>query len=231
MAVALVQEDTEIVATTTQRTITTTLPVTATSGNILISVLGTDKNGGTVSEPTGWSTAVVSKSSTSVTTAIAYKVSDGTEQAVKWDYTIDRDACAWVGEYSGLTGSTPDVSIVTDDSGGSSVTSQSSGTSATTTQADTFAVAFMGTDTGINTETGRSMSNSFTENHYLLGNSGGHDSMGLAVATKTISSTGTVETTFSTTDSGDQQAGGLIVWAIDAVGGGGDIVILRRRRE
>lgn len=231
MSETLVQEITKVVATTNQQTITASLPSLATFGTILFTVVGVDKDAGTIDGPNGWSTPIVVKASTSVTTAICFKVSDGTEQDVTWDYTIDRDACMWVGEYSGLDGTTPDVSIVTDNSGASSVTSQSTGTSTTTSQANTFAIAFMGTDTGINTETGRTISNGFTENHYLFGQSGGHDSMGLAIATKSISSVGTVETTFSTTDTGDQQAGGLIVWAIADVGGALIPVIMNHLRN
>ncbi len=210
MAVALVQENTALSAgnSTTQ---TVTLTSTATAGNILISSVGINKDGGTVTAPSGWTTATVVKASTSVTMAVSYKVAVGGEQVITWSNTTSDDGAVWCGEYSGLSGSAPDVSVVTANSGASSVTSQSTGTTATTSQADTFAIASWAADTAGNVQSGRAYTNSFSEKFFL------QNDVGLIIADRTLTSAGTVESTYSTTDAGDQMTGAMMVWAIEGV--------------
>ena len=112
----------------------------------------------------------------------------------------------WVGEYSGLTTTPFDVSANAD-SGGSDTTSQTTGTTSSTTQADELAIATWGVDTGNKMATSRAYTNSFGELTYQGETSSGDP--GLAVASKNLTATGTVESTFSASDSGDAIAAGV----------------------
>ena len=76
----------------------------------------------------------------------------------------------------------------------------------------------MGSDSSIKTETGRSWSNGFTEVLYLAGSFSGDP--GLSVAEKDLTSIGTVQTTFTTTDSGDEMVAIVATFKLEAAGGG-----------
>ncbi len=191
-------------------TATLTFDATATSGNMLVTAIAIDKDGGTPTITSGWSTPVVIKASTSSTLAYSYKVSAGTETSVVWTFTSHTNA-SWFGEYSGISGTAPDKTASAN-SGASAVTSQVSGTTATTTQADALALGLFSADTGTNVETGRSLSNSFAE--ALFSNTSSSPS--LLVSDKILTSTGTISTTFSNTDTGDQQCGAMLVFKVGA---------------
>ena len=60
----------------------------------------------------------------------------------------------------------------------------------------------MAADTADSVTDGRAWSNGFTEQAFVTGGAAGPP--GLSVADKVLTATGTVETTFSTTDTGDQ---------------------------
>lgn len=180
-----------------------TLDAAATAGNMLLVILFGDKNMGTINTPTTSGvtplTVIQQANLTSVSGGMAYKVANGGETTITWTWTTSRESCLYVFEISGLTSSPYDVSAMTA-SGDTAGKTKSTGTTATTAQADELAVAVMMADTQDNCSGGRSWSNSFTE--YAHVNSTSRE--GGSIATKTLSATGTVETTFTTTSTGDQ---------------------------
>jgi len=185
-------------------------------GSVVLSFIAIDKDGGTVTGPTGtgWSAAVVVKADVSVTIAYSIRLADGSADDLLADWTWTNavnDQHVWIGEIVGLNGATPDVTV-TANSGASAVTSQTTGTTGTTSQANAFALALFGGDTFSNIETGRSYTNGFTEIEFVGANNAGGNTVALIIATKTLTSAGTVETTFSTTDTGDQMAGIMLVF-------------------
>ena len=186
---------------------------TPTSGNVLITAISIDKNSGTITIPSGWTVIGATYVSGSVSGAWAYKISDGTEGTVTWNWaTTQFDVVMWLAEYSGID--TLDVQASAD-SGASSVTSQSSGTTGTTDIATAHAFAIFGVDTFDNVDGGRTYSNSFTEIDARA-----LDSPGLMIAEKVLSATGTQECTYATTDGGDQMFGKISVFNLAAGGGG-----------
>lgn len=172
---------------------------TPTAGRILVSFIGTDKTSGAMTQPSGW-TMPDSYDSSSVSGAFAWKVSDGTETAAAWSWATaaPNGSSGWVIEIADADTLDRWVSA---NSGSTAVQSQTTGTTAATTAADELAVAFGTDDTGLNWDTGRSWTNSFTERGYIGSGSG---NPGTFWATKSLTATGTVETTVSTTDTGDQ---------------------------
>jgi hypothetical protein len=144
---------------------------------------------GTITVPTGF-TLIHDYVSANVSGAFAFKVSDGTETSVQWTWTTSDNAQGWCGVYTGLTATPFDVSQEAN-SGVTAVASQTTGTTAATAQADELAVAVMAVDTGANVSTNRAWTNSFSEFAWAANDNG------LSVAQKILTSTGTVETTFS----------------------------------
>lgn len=98
-----------------------------------------------------------------------------------------------------------------------STTSISTCPTGTTSQADELAVAFFAADNGGNVTDGRSYSNTFIEQFFST--SGARASS--IIAKKILSATGAVETTFTTTDTGDEQYGAVAVFR-QLVAAGGD---------
>lgn len=189
---------------------TVTFGSTATSGNVLIVAISIDKDGGTVTAPSGWSTAIVVKADTSITLAYSYKISDGTETNAAFSWTTTHTSETWFGEYSGLTGTTPNQ-VANANSGATAVKTQTTGTTATTTAARTYSFAFWAMDTAVNTDSDRAYTNNFSELLYTL--NGGS---GLSVAVKENIATLAAESTFTCTDaSGDQIAAAILAWEVD----------------
>ena len=182
--------------TVTSRSLTITAPA---AGSLIVTALSVDKDSGAITVPTGF-TLINSYTSTDVSGAFAYKISNGTETSVVWNWTTARTAASGVGVWTGLIGF--DVSAEAD-SGVSVVTSQSTGTTATTAQANELAIAVVTADTGGNVDAGRAWTNSFTE-FIWESDTPASGIPGLGMASKTLSSTGTVESTFSASDTGDQ---------------------------
>jgi len=172
------------------------------SGSLIVTAVAIDKSSGGLTVPAGF-TLIHDYDSANVSGGFAFKVSNGTETAVTWDWVTNTPAgnAAWVAVYTGLTSDPFDVKVEAD-SGVTAVTSQTTGTTASTTQADELAVAVMATDTGENADTGRDWTNGFTEFGFSFDPGAGQ--AGLSIADKVLSAIGTVETTFSTTDVGDQ---------------------------
>lgn len=187
-----------------------TFDATASVNNLLVTAIAIDKDGGTPTiTQSGWSTPVIIKANTSSTLVYTYKVSDGTETAVTWNFDSHTYA-AWFGEYSGVSAASAFDVSASANSGASAVTSQSTGTTGTTGQANSFALALFASDTGTNVDVGRALTNNFTEGVFENTST----SPAILVADKILTSTGTVETTFSNTDTGDQQCGAMLVFNI-----------------
>jgi len=192
---------------------TVTLDAPATAGNILFCVVASNHNALTsFTAPTGFTIPTdgqMQTASNQAGIAIAYKEAVGGETAISW--TSDRDPDnyswdVWVGEYSGLTGATPHVAVINNTSGFSTVQTLSTGTSAATTAANTFSIAAWVTDADNPTVTSALYSNSFTEEH--------QDTTGttLFVATKSHTTTGTVETTLTHDGAAENMGSLLLTW-------------------
>jgi hypothetical protein len=177
---------------------------TATAGRLLVLTASWNEDAISISEDSGeWRKIYDDISYQSVTGAMYYKVADGTETSVSLSWIGEEDISIRVGEYSGIAKGDPlDVSS-SNNSNNIAVKTLSSGTTAATSQNDELAIAMMASADYDNTESpARSWSNDFSEETYL----GSGSDPGLSVAEKTLTSTGTVETTFTTTDTGDQMA-------------------------
>ena len=174
---------------------------TATAGRLLVLTASWDKVITGLSESSStWTQVDYRINNNMVTGAMYYKVADGTETSVQLSWTNSEDISIRVGEYSGVVSVDPlDVNSFGVNSG--ETTSVATGTTAATAQNDELAIVMMGSDSGANTDTGNSWSNGFTEVLYLPGVSG---DPGLSVAEKDLTSIGTVQTTFTTTASGDE---------------------------
>lgn len=200
----------DAVGATTQ---TVTMGATPTSGNLLIAMITYDKNATAITQPTGF-TMVQSITGTSTCSAMAYKISDGTENTVSFTSTSGRPFQMAVREYSGLD--TFDTSAFTTYSD-TAVTSRSSNTTATTTSATALAIALFGSDSRGNTDAGGAFTNSFVNQSIDPGGASG--TSGFYVAIRDLTSTGTYETTYSTSGTGDQMTGMIAVFYL--AGGGG----------
>lgn len=127
----------------------TSLPRSATPGNLLVSAYSVDKDaGGRPTASSGW-TILASSNSTSVSVAMAWKIADGdASDTCTWEQAVGsaRNGIAWIGEYSGLS-SRPNTPVVS-----TSLTDESSVTRVALgpARADGFgiAVAMVGRDTG-----------------------------------------------------------------------------------
>lgn len=197
-------------------TISATFDSATTSGNLLLAYLTVDKSSGAITVPTGF-TLVHDYVGASVSVAMAYKFSDGTETTITWTHATARTLKQMqILEYSGLD--TFDVKAEAD-SANVNTTSQTTGTTATTASASARAFALVGSDSKGGTDAGGAWTNSFTS---TFTDPGTYDTgcSGLYSAEKDLSSTGTQETTYSTTGAGDQMAGMIAVFYNSGGGGG-----------
>ncbi len=195
----LVQEAIKF-STASGKNISCTLSSAATAGDLLITGIATDKSAGNYTVPVGF-TLINNMVSTDVSGALAYKIATGGETIITWNQSTSNGLACWAGEYSGLTASSVLDVYVNATSGSTAVKTLSSGTTSSTSQANELAIAIMAIDTYDNADD-RAWSNSFSESEWVHGTSTGY--VGLSVSKKVLSSVGTVETTFSTTDTGDQ---------------------------
>ena len=180
----------------------TTAPVNLsslpTSNNLLITAIASDKSAGTYTVPSGF-TLIATYSGSSVSGAMAYKISNGSEQNISWSYTTSQESSAWYAEYSGLS-TTNVLDIVYENetfASADTTTSQINLRNSTdTSQANELAVAMFGIDTDGSVGT-RSWSDGFTEVVFV--DAPGTGTAGLGIANKSLSSIGIVNTTFSFT--------------------------------
>lgn len=191
---------------TAQTTQTVTMSVTPTTGNLLIAMVTYDKDATAINAPSGF-TMAASVRGASTSGAIAYKISDATETTVSFTSTTARVYQMAVREYSGID--TFDVAAFTAYSD-TAVTSRSSNTTATTASATALAIALFGSDSRGNTDAGGAFTNSFVDQAIDPGGASGN--AGFYVAIRDLTSTGTYETTYSTSGTGDQMVGMIAVF-------------------
>lgn len=178
-----------------------------TSGNVLFCFVTGDKNVGAFNAVTGW-TLVYQSEGSGVSQALYFKVSDGTETSLYITWSDLAWVSAFVEEWTGFTG-TPTIDVYTNaNSGATAVGSMSTGTTGTTSYNSALAIASLGVDSGM--PVSPTLSNSFTLGYYFdRSPSGGYEVV--ASAYKELSSTQTVETTFSFSSGSDQMAAGIVV--------------------
>ncbi len=206
-SINLIQNTTAIVAAAAA-TITCTLGTAATSGNLIVTIVASDKIAGTYTVPPGF-TMINSTSATSVSGAMAYKISTGGETSIQWNQSTTSAAggiSCWAAEYSGTaTSNVLDVGAEneTSSTGDTAVTSLSTGLTGTTSQANELAIAFIAIDTANNCDASRAWSNGFSEFGFINNTAAG--GVGISVSNKTLSATGTQNSTYSCSgDTGDQ---------------------------
>lgn len=190
---------------------TTTLSTTMTSvtaGNLILVILFGDKTLGTINTPTSSGattyTQIQKASLTSVSGSMYYKVANGGETTITQTWTTSQRASLLCLEISGLDTTSPlDVSAMTA-TGNTVVKTISTGTTGQRVQDNEFAVAVNYVDTYSSASSGTAWTNGFTAVITADADPAGGGEGG-QVATKTLSAPqGTVETTFSTTATGDQ---------------------------
>ena len=179
--------------TIAQTVLNCTLSSGASPGNLIVTAIGSDKGVGSYTIPSGF-TLIDDYAGSSVSGAMAYKVSTGGETTITWTQGSDKAAACWVGEFSGLESSSVlDVSTENAEDG-VAVYYISTGTTSSTTQDDELAIAMFALDSSDNAGgSSRSWSNDFTELQYINPGSGGEP--GLGIAYKNLGSIGTLETT------------------------------------
>jgi hypothetical protein len=186
---------------------------TATAGRLLVAGIACDKGCGTIELPSsGW--AEIKQYSDSHTGhGLYYKVAAGGEDSIQFVYgATSNDSSVWVGEYSGLTADPFDKSAQ-DDTNDDPATSCSSGTTQETTQNDEFIIASWSADSGDYVQDGREYSNGFTERVMVCYHAGsGNES--LIIAERIVSAMDAYETTFTTSDTGDEQSGIIATFKI-----------------
>lgn len=190
------------------------LPSTPTSGNVLVISIAADKNAGEFYALTDW-TLVHYVSGLSCSAAQYFRISDGTNDTYypTWENTSQRGTVT-VEEYAGFVG-TPTLGVFSNAYQGTSSDSISTGTTAATTNASALAVAVWGADSGTWGAT-FTASNVFTATK-VWDESGGAAPLGTAY--KELTTTQTIETTFTATDKVDQMAAGVFAIYDIAVSG------------
>ena len=181
----------------------------AVAGRLLIGVLATDKTSGGITIPAGWTRIGTDYDQTDVSFAMAYKVAAGGETTITWTSVTAQAATLWAAEYSGTASAPLDVNSRAT-SGVTAVLTLSTGTTGATAQNNELALSFMASDTSNNTDLTRAWTNSFVEIAYNT--TSGSARPGLSVAEKFLVATGTVETTFTTTDVGDQMIAAVVTF-------------------
>lgn len=189
---------------------------TTVSGNLLICVIAPDKNSGTITIPVGF-TIVTQVQEASISGALCYKISDGTETTIEssWVNTVHGSESIW--EIDGPWDTNPLDVFETGTSNNIAVTSLSTGTTAETAQNDEYVFAVYLNDSSQNMSSSPTQTNGFS-NRMFNNPTGG--SAGQIVCDKTIASTGTQETTIGYTGSADQAITFIAAFKKDSGGGG-----------
>jgi hypothetical protein len=199
----------------------------ATAGNLLIVMEGravTHSAGGAWGPPAGW--AVIHDSGINIglmAGALYYKIAAGGETQFLTAHTNEAGtAQAAFAEFEGPFAASPlDVSAENAASTSTVVTSISSGTTAVTAQNDELAIAGFASDRMDTVDGSRTYSNGFTEVIFTDASTARAAAM---IAKKVLSATGTVECTFSVTDTGDEMYGAIATFKKFVGGGGGTAV-------
>lgn len=184
----------------------------ATAGNLLIVVEGRGSPhtaGGAWTPPGDWSLIHDSGINTGTFgAAMYYKIAAGGETSFTTAHTNEQGnwQCSFA-EFEGPFAASPlDVSAEDVTNLNTVVTSQSTGTTGTTAQADELAIAGFMSDRQDTVDGGgtRNYSSGFTEVKFAADSTA---RPAAAIAKKVLSATGTVECTFSVTDTGDEMYG------------------------
>lgn len=198
-----------------------TISPTATEGNLLLFGVGrgaTHSAGGDWGTPAGWETVHDSGINTgNLGAAWFWKISDGTETSVATAGSGHQGATQSVyAEIEGPFAASPlDVKEENATLLSTVGTSISSGTTGTTAQNDEIAIAFFASDRFDTIDGTRAYTNSFTE---VVISDGTGSRASSWLAKKVLSATGTVESTFSCTDTGDEMYGSIATWKKEAAG-------------
>ena len=184
----------------------------ATAGNLLVVMEGRGSphgSGGAWGTPSGWT--LIHDTGINVGNfgaALYYKIAAGGETSFTTTHTNEAgNGQIAFAEFEGpFAGSPLDVSAENATNLSTVVTSQSTGTTGTTAQNDELAIAAFAADIQSNVDGGgtRNYSNSFTEVIFTDVQTARACAM---LAKKILSATGTVECTFSVTDTGDEMYG------------------------
>jgi hypothetical protein len=198
--------------------VSVTLGSTPTEGNLLVACHTTGATGST--GPSGWSEAFALTFADDEG-ALYYKIAGVAESStVTCTSSQNKSNGLYVVEFEGSWNATPlDVTATNGPTG--SPSTLSTGTTAATAQNDEVAVAQFSID-GVRTVT--SWTNSFSERADLTA-----QFKSLAVATKVLTSTGTVETTATFSSSPFEAYGGIATFKKAAAGAADSITPLQRQ--
>jgi len=188
--------------------LTLVLPNAPTSGNLLVTGVSIDKDSGAITKPTDFIVIHTNSSTTpneGVSGALAYKISDGSEQTTSWTWATDQDATGFIIEYSGVDTSNPlDVSSFNDSYLNTMVGSINT-TSITTTGSNELIIAFIATDSGNTALDPWGYTDSFS---HLINDTQTSGSPLIIVGNRTLANAGTISTNVSWT--GDDEAYAII---------------------
>jgi hypothetical protein len=193
--------------------VTATLAVAATAGNIIHAIFGGDKNSGTITPPSGTWNVVVNSLSASVSFWWGWKEAVGGETAITVSHATASAAgdTLWVGEYSDTnTGGTWTIlGSASDLTTEATRTVTPSGTTAATTGVGTALAAFA-IDSGQSATATPTYSNTYTSVKAYAASGRGD----VAVAVLANLASGSAATTTQThTPTADQTSGAIVVFA------------------
>jgi hypothetical protein len=193
-------------------TIPITLPVPATAGNLLVAVGSVDKSCDFLDPPAGWTRIITDNKNAGVSQQYIYKFAAGGETGVTISPdNISRSCSGIIAEYSGVD----TLGVTAQNSQATPSQSCASGTTASNSQNPALAIAFFGADSAQNVfDVSRTYSNSFVEHRFIGAASAGTPSA--QIADKVITATGTVDTTFTTGDTGDEMLGAVAVFYLQS---------------
>lgn len=191
-----------------------TFGAATTSGNLLVLVMGGDKNTGALTA-TGW-TEVYSLLSTSVSLYVWWKVSTGeTSVSVSWATTSTAGNMMWVGEYSdagsGSWAVVGQASNITDET---NVSSKTTGTTGTLT-GDGMSIAAAAVDSSQSVTTVSAWGNSYATRYSGTGGTGRGAPF---VAELAVTAGTTTSSTFSYTGTADQVSAAVAVFGRVSLG-------------
>lgn len=198
------------------------LPSTPTENNLIFTGIAIDKNSGIITAPAGFKMIEDHPTGDTSSGAIAYKISNGTEQDVIWSWVNNEEATIWIGEYSGIDVNDPlDTSGENDTySGALNVTNLvTMRANQSTSQADELAFGVFASDSGNAVDAGgRYWSQGYT---LIFEQPVPQDSGApfLALANKTLTSIQTAVTNFSH-DESDESYGMIVTFKIASTGSG-----------
>ncbi len=187
-----------------------------TPGNLLVTGMAVDKNAGTFTVPPGF-TLIETASGTASSGAMAYKIADGSEVGIFWNWTLDQEGTGWISEWSGLSAIPYDNSSENEsyintgntDEGDNSV-------SVTTNQADELLIAIYFSDSGNSVGTIQNFSDGFTD---LAEDTNTSGSPYIHIGNKTVSSAGvhSVTHTHNAAAGNDESYFAIVAFKMDSV--------------